>query len=110
MVLSEIEIKKRNNICTHNNYLKNKDKYYNRVKQSRQKRRQWLTEYKKTLCCKICGETESCCLDFHHKVPSQKVIGIARMLRRGFPISKIEEEIKKCEVLCANCHRKEHLK
>jgi hypothetical protein len=28
------------------------------------------------------------------------------MIQSGYSIAKIKEEIEKCEVRCANCHRK----
>lgn len=56
--------------------------------------------------CYFCKESELCCLDFHHKNPAEK--GFSLSYARWFKWSKIENEIKKCIVLCANCHRKLH--
>lgn len=56
--------------------------------------------------CSFCSEKEVCCMDFHHL--SNKEDNIANMLRVGRKFSDIEEEIKKCVLLCANCHRKIH--
>jgi hypothetical protein len=30
------------------------------------------------------------------------------MIHRNYSISKIKKEIKKCSVICSNCHRKLH--
>lgn len=55
--------------------------------------------------CSFCPETEHACLDFHHKDPSQKDFEIAGAVRTwGY----IENEIKKCILVCSNCHRKIH--
>jgi len=29
-------------------------------------------------------------------------------VNNGYSISRVEEEMEKCDVLCANCHRREH--
>ena len=65
-----------------------------------------LLEYKQTHPCVCCGESEAVCLDFHHTDPSTKEFGIACGLQRSW--AKILKEIKKCVVVCANCHRKVH--
>ena len=40
----------------------------------------------------------------------KKENGISKMVADGYSIEKILKELKKCEVLCANCHRKVHFK
>jgi uncharacterized protein affecting Mg2+/Co2+ transport len=92
--------------------------WYNRNKEQEQKKarsrgvvrrqemRKWYTEYKSTLSCIICSESESVCLDFHHKNSKQKEFSIGHALDKG-KLSMMKE-IKKCIVLCANCHRKLH--
>jgi hypothetical protein len=72
----------------------------------RQKTREWLRDYKSRLSCIKCGESHPGCLDFHHKDPTQKDRAISQ--RSSWSIKKLKAEIEKCEVLCANCHRKEH--
>jgi hypothetical protein len=68
--------------------------------------REWFIEFKSSLSCEKCGESHPACLDFHHRDPSTKELTVARALL----ISKkrVLEEIEKCDVLCANCHRKVH--
>lgn len=58
-------------------------------------------------CCK-CGEKDPRCLDFHHRIPSEKSFEIAFALKRGLARQRIFLEIQKCDVMCSNCHRKEH--
>jgi hypothetical protein len=54
--------------------------------------------------CVDCGESDAICLEFDH-VRGKKKGNIARMLGNyGWPT--IEKEIAKCEVRCANCHRR----
>ena len=88
-------------------YQKNKEKIMARKRERRKEIREWLREYKSQLKCVRCGESEICCLDFHHVDPSTKESNIG--IIGGYSSKKkIMEEIEKCEVLCANCHRKEH--
>jgi len=51
-----------------------------------------------------CGETDIRCLEFDH-VHSNKAYNIATLIKNAASWSKIEAEIAKCEVRCANCHR-----
>lgn len=68
--------------------------------------RQWIQEYKTRNKCLVCSEDASCCLDLHHLDPSEKEFHIGAALSRS--LEKIQEEVKKCVVLCKNCHTKVH--
>ncbi|MDQ3131648.1 MAG: hypothetical protein M3Q99_12925 [Acidobacteriota bacterium] len=72
-------------------------------------RRKWLVDYKKTLKCVRCEESHPATLTFHHKKDSEKSFEIANALKLGIGLKRLLAEIEKCEVLCANCHAKEHL-
>jgi hypothetical protein len=87
---------------------RNRTKVNDYVAKNAQRKRQWFKEFKSTLQCKVCGETRFQCLDFHHRDPKEKEIGICKMIQRKFSIEKILKEMEKCDVLCANCHRMEH--
>jgi hypothetical protein len=67
-----------------------------------------LLQYKGCKCIK-CGlaatEENSCIFDFHHIEP--KVFNMAPFTRSYY---SLQEESRKCVVLCANCHRMEHKK
>ena len=67
------------------------------------KKLEWL-EYKKTLSCTKCSENHIATLDFHHVVRSPDNKKIYALIRNG-AYAAVFEEIKKCIVLCANCHR-----
>jgi len=54
-----------------------------------------------------CGETHIACLDFHH-VTGEKVDSVRHMINTSVPIDLIIAEVRKCIVLCSNCHRKVH--
>jgi hypothetical protein len=55
--------------------------------------------------CVDCGENEPVVLDFDH-VRDTKRYSIADMVRHSATWDRILAEIAKCEVRCANCHRK----
>lgn len=59
------------------------------------------------LKCK-CGENHPACMDFHHRDPSTKTASVSNLVRCGSSKARIKAEIAKCDVMCANCHRKFH--
>ena len=88
-------------------YSENKEYYLEKARTYRQKCREDLNDYKNTLKCSICGEDRWWVLDFHHLDPSEKESTVANLAHNG-SIQKVKNEIEKCIVLCANCHRDEH--
>jgi hypothetical protein len=69
---------------------------------------EWLKNYKATLSCIRCGENHPACLQFHHRNPNEKKADLGLAVGNGWNIERIMKEIEKCDVLCANCHLKEH--
>jgi hypothetical protein len=57
--------------------------------------------------CSLCVEREPACLDFHH-VRGSKDFSLGDVMRGRYSARRIEAELAKCVVLCANCHRKVH--
>lgn len=56
--------------------------------------------------CERCGYNKSmAALVFHHKDGSDKTFNVAGSARAWY---KIVNEIRKCELLCANCHAELH--
>lgn len=54
-----------------------------------------------------CGESDPACLDFHHI--GTKVFDISYLIsNREWAWQKVLNEMAKCVILCANCHRKLH--
>ena len=85
------------------------EKQAEKNKRFAESRRKWLVDYKKTLKCARCGETHPATLTFHHKNSSEKSFEIGNAIVLGVGLKKLLAEIEKCEVICANCHAKEHL-
>jgi len=96
----------------HEWYLRHKALTKQRTRKTRSDRAEWLRNYKKenNICCKICAENHPACVEFHHIDPEKKVMGITKACNQGKSKEFIIEEMKKCEVLCPNCHRKLHWK
>lgn len=77
------------------------------VSKRRKKLKEMAREYKGNKCV-ICGYNRcSSALDFHHKDPKKKDFSLSvRGLTRSW--DKIKNEINKCVLVCANCHREIH--
>lgn len=89
-------------------YLDNIERYKQRTRDRKKRIRKWYNQYKSKLKCSVCSENSIECLCFHHIDPTKKEIEVGLALSRDWSIEKIEEEMKKCIVLCLNCHAKEH--
>ena len=66
-----------------------------------------IVEEARSCGCKKCGELRFYVLDFHHRNPEEKANVIAHMIKSSSAENLIAE-LKKCDVLCANCHREFH--
>jgi hypothetical protein len=89
-------------------YSKHADVRRAAVQRRRDYLRLWLRDYKRSLSCSRCEETDPVCLEFHHVGDDEKEISISKAPTNGWSIERTLREISKCEVLCSNCHKKEH--
>jgi len=92
------------------NHGKNKVDTLRNKKVRQSLRREWINEYKEKHRCAKCGFSNPLCLDFHHIDRNNKYDTVSKMSHLTFSNKRIMEEIKKCVILCANCHRLEHRK
>lgn len=67
--------------------------------------RRQLLKYLSDKSCSVCGIADPRVLDFDHIDRADKSFGISRALTNTLSWKKILLEIKKCQILCANCHR-----
>lgn len=95
----ETENEKRIRIAGHKQKSKNKKK---------EKSREFIKRVKDKFGCSECGCNANCSLEFHHL--NDKKYLINRMIQHGYTIKAIKQEIRKCIILCSNCHRKKHYK
>ena len=77
------------------------------VQKRREKTKKLLVEYKGGKC-EICGYNKCIsALEFHHLDPNEKDFGIdAKGYTRSIEANK--QEVDKCILVCANCHREIH--
>lgn len=106
---------KLQSICRECSKKLSRSRYRNNTDSHKTKVKEWKISYRKKLksiintykkeCC-ICYEDFNQALDFHHI--NEKNISVGRACAKLKSESIIVEEIKKCIVLCSNCHRKYH--
>lgn len=89
-------------------YQDNKEYWRLKGREKRDKNRQYVAQIKQGWVCK-CGESDPCCVDFHHRDQSKKEFTIQRAIM-NCGLETLKAEIAKCDMLCANCHRKLHAK
>jgi len=85
-------------------YADNKEIYKNRTKERKDKIRRHIFDYLNQSECKVCGEKDPVVLQFDHRDPSEKNFALSEAVGRKMSIKRINEEIAKCDILCANCH------
>lgn len=95
-------------------FRKDKNLYHSHCKEchahhSREKRTKFKSKCVEYLGneCNKCGYNKNIsALDFHHKNPEDKEFLVSKMDKK--PWNLVSEELDKCLLLCANCHREEH--
>lgn len=80
-------------------------KYHTVGKEKYLKRRRWINKYKEAKGCSECGyNRHGVAIDFDHIDPLNKKFNISKRLAAA-PLTTLFREIRKCRLLCANCHR-----
>lgn len=67
--------------------------------------REYVRQYLLVHPCTDCPETDPVVLEFDH-VHGDKRSSVAKLVSSGYSTRVIQAEIDKCEVVCANCHRR----
>lgn len=91
-------------------YRKNQAAYQQRAKQRRERLRvefrHNMLAYLRDKSCTICGEHDIRVLEFDHIDPKSKRFSISQAVRLGYSWPDVVTEMKKCRILCANCHKR----
>jgi len=90
----------------HNHYRENKEEYLSKQARRRAEVKKYIDGFK-IKGCSICGYNKCVgALDFHHV--SEKGDGLNRASQDKWSKSRIDAEVAKCILICANCHRELH--
>lgn len=89
-------------------YKKNKARAVAKVAKMKKKKLEFIRKQKTEKGCSRCSENHPAALDFHHRNVVEKTIRVSTTT--SWSNERILAEIAKCDILCANCHRKEHYK
>ena len=86
-------------------YYRHKPEWIERRKQNIQKTREHVNRIKMQPCMDCGIQYNPWQMHFDHRDPSTKVRNVAAMVCGGNrTTTRIDEEIAKCDLVCANCH------
>ena len=95
-------------------YERNRKYYLEKAERNRKKNRQACFEYLKTYLsqhpCVDCGEKDIIVLEFDHKEWKKKRANVGDLLANNATPNKLAREVAKCEIRCANCHRRKTMR
>ena len=90
---------------SHRHYMKNRVMVLAKRKRRYKEIRVKIVSHKKQPCMDCGVEYPSYVMDLDHRRGVKKLIVPAEICRMGWSDTKIETELAKCDVVCANCHR-----
>lgn len=89
-------------------YQANKGTYNECRKRLRARNSKFVRRVKKLNKCNRCPESDYRCLVFHHVEPANKHNIISEGVNQRWSLKKMKAEMRKCEILCSNCHLRLH--
>lgn len=91
-------------------YQQNKATYKARARanniRTRAKVRGFILEYLRGHPCIDCQEPDPIVLEFDHRLNVVKEFNIGDAVRLTISLRRVKAEVVKCDVRCANCHRR----
>ena len=85
---------------------KKREDLYAAQKRHRVRIREKVLDFLSIRQCVDCQEKDPIVLEFDHINPSEKFKSVAKMLSGHYSWNSVLVEIQKCEIRCANCHRR----
>lgn len=70
-----------------------------------ERNRDWLVEALTGACCAACHIDDPLVLEMDH-VRGEKYRNVSFLVHNGYPLDTVKAEAAKCQILCANCHRR----
>lgn len=99
-------------VYNQSHYQKDKESYSKRARKNTARYKaaaaEYILEHLQEHPCVDCGEPDPVVLEFDHLRDKKK--NLSRMVSNGCSIQNLQKEIDKCEVRCANCHRRKTAK
>lgn len=94
--------------CQSEHYKSRKDVHVANVYRTKRLRAEtvqaYVLQYLLAHPCIDCGEGDPVVLEFDHR--GDKVASVSQMISDGLPFARIVAEMDKCDIRCANCHRR----
>ena len=89
-------------------YLEHRSEVVARLRDRRKLVRRKVAILKLDTGCAVCGYSRlAAALEYHHITPAKKRFGVSNLMKMG-SMGPVLDEIEKCVLLCANCHREAH--
>jgi len=83
-----------------------KERIIERNRANRARNKEYVRAIKAKAPCADCGKKfPPVCMDFDHLPGEEKDRNVSNLVGAGASIARLDTEIAKCEVVCANCHR-----
>ncbi len=106
---TDLEKKRKQREYSIKHYLKNRQRLLENAAKDKIRRKKearlYLNSYLSTHSCIDCKESNIIVLEFDH-VRGEKRANVTDLMRLGCSLVNLQKEIDKCDVRCANCHRK----
>jgi hypothetical protein len=96
--------KEKARACQRRYYERNRDLYYRKNKNKKEQLRAVAQEYKSQPCADCGGIFPFYVMDFDHREGEEKLSHVSTLVKM-MSLQRLLDEIAKCDVVCANCHR-----
>jgi hypothetical protein len=96
-------------VCAKDYFTARREEIVPMIQARKRDRKDQLTRYVRAYLlehpCVDCGEADPVVLEFDH-VRGTKLAHVSRLVKGAASLARLQAEIAKCDVRCANCHRR----